>query len=158
TAGNARRARAEPRLRPQQRRPAAAGTDERLRRRRIPARAAAATRVAGGVARQQPRRQRQSHAAAREGWRMMHAFMRLAPATQKLVAGIGVVVIVATGIAASAAMHARAATAQRHLDASSANRAAMNELVQRFEARQTRGTASLDLSALVTRSLQGKSF
>ncbi|MDY6982622.1 MAG: type II secretion system protein GspM [Pseudomonadota bacterium] len=89
---------------------------------------------------------------------MKRAFLRLPPATQKLVAGIGIAVAVAAGAMASWQMHARAAAAQRHLDASEANLAVMSELVRRFETRQTRGAAAPDLSALVTRSLQGKSF
>jgi type II secretory pathway component PulM len=89
---------------------------------------------------------------------MKQAFLSLPPATRKFVAGISVAVLVAAGLATSWQLHARAAAAQRHLDASSANLAVMQELVRRFETRQTRGTATLDLSALVTRSLQGKPF
>src|SRR5690606_9685906 len=117
--------RAEPRIRCQQPRPATAGADERLRRRGKLACATAATRFAGGAPRQQPRCQRQPHAVAREGWRMKRAFLRLPPATQKLVAGIGIALVVVAGAMASWQMHARAAAAQRHLDASEANLAVM---------------------------------
>lgn len=89
---------------------------------------------------------------------MKQKFLALPPATQKLVAGIGIAAFVAIGLGASMHMHARAAAAQRHVDMSNANLAAMHELVRRFEARQTRGGIAPDLSALVTRSLQGKSF
>ncbi|MGV3591707.1 MAG: type II secretion system protein GspM [Gammaproteobacteria bacterium] len=89
---------------------------------------------------------------------MKPAFTRLPPAIQKLVAGIGIALLVAAGIAVSWHMHARAAEARRQVDASNANLAVMRELVRRFEARQATGGTKLDLSALVTRSLQGKSF
>lgn len=89
---------------------------------------------------------------------MKQAFLRLPPGMQKLVAGIGIAACVATGLGASVQMHMRAAAAQHDAEMSDANLAAMRELVRRFEARQARGGAALDLSALVTRSLQGKSF
>ncbi|HEY0963932.1 MAG TPA: type II secretion system protein GspM [Pseudomonadales bacterium] len=89
---------------------------------------------------------------------MKRAFLRLPPATQKLIAGAGITVLIATGLGMSWQMHARAEEARRAVDASTANHAAMAELVSRFNARQTRGSAAPDLSALVTRSLQGKDF
>ena len=87
----------------------------------------------------------------------MTRFTRLPPDVQKLVAGCVIALVVAAGGALSWTLHARAAAAQSRLDTSSANRSAMTALVERFESRRGSGAAT-DLGALVTRSLQGKSF
>jgi type II secretory pathway component PulM len=54
-------------------------------------------------------------------------------------------------------MHGRVSAAQARVDHSRANQQAMTQLVERFEARQL-SCAATDLSAVVTRSLQGKRF
>lgn len=87
----------------------------------------------------------------------MSRFAQLPPRTQKLVVGSALAVLLLAGAGLSWNLHERVAAARARLEASSANRAAMNELVQRFEARARSGAAP-DLSALVARSLQGKSF
>jgi general secretion pathway protein M len=88
----------------------------------------------------------------------MRRFALLPVATQKLVAGLVVAAVVIAGSALSWQTHRRAAAAQVRLDASVANHEAMTALVQRFQAAQVNGTADTDVSAVVTRSLQGKSF
>jgi len=88
----------------------------------------------------------------------MKAFAQLPANTQKAIVGALVIVLLGAGAFVSWSMHERRAAAQRHLEASLANRQAMTELVQRFDAQRTSGAAVVDLSALVTRSLQGKGF
>lgn len=88
----------------------------------------------------------------------MSAFTRLPVSTQKLVAACAVIALVGAGSATSWIMHSRVEAAQSRLDASIANRQAMADLVARFEARQRSGVAELDLSTVVTRSLQGQNF
>jgi type II secretory pathway component PulM len=88
----------------------------------------------------------------------MSAFTLLPVGTQKLLAaGVAVVLLVA-GSSLSWLMHGRVDAAQSRLSVSIANRQAMAELVARFEARAASGAAQLDLSAVVTRSLEGQSF
>jgi type II secretory pathway component PulM len=87
----------------------------------------------------------------------MTRFALLPADTQKLVAGVLAAALIVTGGALSWTMHDRVATAQLRLEASRANQQSMTDLVQRFEARQLSGAAT-DLSAVVNRSLQGKSF
>lgn len=88
----------------------------------------------------------------------MKAFTQLPPKTQKLLVTVAVALLVMAGSATSWSLHQRAAAAQRRFDASSANLQALAALVQRFEERQAAGATGLDLSAIVTRSLQGRSF
>jgi type II secretory pathway component PulM len=87
----------------------------------------------------------------------MTRFALLPAATQKVVVGVLAAAFIITAGALSWTMHGRVAAAQLRLEASRANQQAMTELVQRFEARQLSGAAT-DLSAVVNRSLQGKSF
>lgn len=88
----------------------------------------------------------------------MKSFTRLPPTVQKRVALCVGFVVAGAGAAASWTLHQHKDAAQRRLETSLANRAAMTALVQRYEAHQPQGSAALDLSAIVTRSLQGKSF
>lgn len=87
----------------------------------------------------------------------MTRFMQLPADTQKLVAGLAAAALIVMGGALSWTLHGQVASARSRLEASATNRQAMMELVRDFEARQLSGAAT-DLSALVTRSLQGKSF
>jgi type II secretory pathway component PulM len=87
----------------------------------------------------------------------MTRFALLPADTQKVVVGVLAAALIVSGGALSWTMHSRVAAAQLRLEASRANQQAMAELVQRFEARQLSGAAT-DLSAVVNRSLQGKSF
>jgi type II secretory pathway component PulM len=87
----------------------------------------------------------------------MKHFAQQSGATQKLVVGLVAAALLIGGSALSWTMHHRVAAAQSRLDASRANLQAMTDLVQRFQAREGSGAAT-DLSAVVTRSLQGKSF
>ncbi len=88
----------------------------------------------------------------------MRRFAQLPVSTQKLVAGVAIgAVLLACGLL-SWQLHAHAAAAESRLQTSATNRQTMTELVQRFQAAQITGTAEVDLSAVVTRSLEGKSF
>jgi general secretion pathway protein M len=87
----------------------------------------------------------------------MLRFLQLPVATQKLVAACTVAAVMCGGGLLSWYLHTRIAAAQLRVETSLANQQAMAELVQRFEAARITGTTQ-DLSAVVTRSLQGKSF
>jgi type II secretory pathway component PulM len=87
----------------------------------------------------------------------MTRFTQLPNHTQKMAAGLLAALLIAGGAGLSWMMHGRVADAQLRLDQSHVNQQAMKELVQRFEARRLSGAAT-DLSAVVNRSLQGRSF
>lgn len=87
----------------------------------------------------------------------MTRFARLPADTQKTLAALIATAVVIAGGMLSWTLHGSVAAAEERLAESRANLQAMAELVQRFEARQLSGAAT-DLSALVTRSLQGKAF
>jgi type II secretory pathway component PulM len=87
----------------------------------------------------------------------MSRFTQLPNDSQKLVVGLVAVLLITGGAALSWIVHGRVAAAQQRLDESRVNQQEMTELVQRFEARRLSGAAT-DLSAVVTRSLQGKNF
>lgn len=87
----------------------------------------------------------------------MMRFGRLPNRSQKVVAGLLAALVIVAGSGLSWVMHGRVSAAQLRLDESRANQRAMTELVERFEARQLNGAAE-DLSALVTRSLQDRTF
>jgi type II secretory pathway component PulM len=87
----------------------------------------------------------------------MKRFTQLPNETQKVAAGLLAVLLIAGGAGLSFTMHGRVAAAKLRLEESRVNQQAMTELVRRFESRQLSGAAA-DLSAVVTRSLQGKNF
>lgn len=87
----------------------------------------------------------------------MSRFGQLPAQTQKLAAVAIAALLIAAGAGLSWMLHGNVADARARLDASVASEQAMRTLVQRFEARQASGAAT-DLSTVVTRSLQGKSF
>lgn len=89
-------------------------------------------------------------------------FAQLPVATQKLVLAAGLVVAVLAGGSLSWHLHQQVTAAQLRRDAAVANLQGMSELVQRYRELQAAGAggtgAAGDLSAVVTRSLQGKTF
>ncbi len=87
----------------------------------------------------------------------MKRFAQMSAESQKLFAGVLAAVLIVAASGLSWMTHGRAASAEQRLAESRANRDAMTELVRRFEARQLSG-AAVDLSAVITRSLQGKPF
>ena len=91
----------------------------------------------------------------------MAGFKQLTVPTQKRVFAAGMAVCLLMGAALSWQAHRRAAAAQLRYDTTVDQVQTMTALVERYRALQTAGpaaTADTDLSAVVTRSLQGKNF
>lgn len=92
----------------------------------------------------------------------MRRFLLLPVFTQKRVATAGLVVCLLASAGLSWQMHRQVAAAQIRLDIAQANAQAIAELVERYRALQGEdaagAAAETDLSAIVTRSLQGKNF